>query len=550
MREQLFEYASKLAREAVQLDKQGLIKQAIKKYTLAADTLIKYLKTAKNTHIREVCYKAAQRYIERATKLKEISAGRTRVVDIDEDVEEHEEALDSAIEEIIVKEKPDIKWEDVADLREAKQVLREAIVLPLMRPDLFTGSRRPWKGILLFGPPGCGKCVCPQEKILLASHRAVEAGELLNKLDIKAVYSKKDERVYKVLNKCIIPSFNPDDSVIEKSRIKYVYTKKNAECIKLHFGCDQYIEVGGNHLILVHTNMGMIWKRAKCIKIGDRIAKLWETDFTKMEGVIHSFDYFTVRSVKKFNSNIIDFEVEGAHTYFNGLGVVYHNTFISKAIANEVNASFFNADAASLVSKWLGESEKLVKALFKAARRNSPAIIFLDEVDALTTSRSGEEVGGERRLKTQLLIEMDGLKEDKHSQIVVIGATNRPWDLDPAFRRRFEKRIYIPLPDFEARKEVFRLHLRDIELDETVDFAKLAELTEGYSSSDIAMVCREAAMIPIRELDMQGLLNELDVKVRPINMEDLLISIRKIKPAVSAEEINRYLKWAREYGTV
>jgi len=211
-----------------------------------------------------------------------------------EDQEDKE--LQDDIESMIIKEKPDVKWEDVANLDEAKQALRESVILPMLRPDLFTGARRPWKGVLLFGPPGCGK------------------------------------------------------------------------------------------------------------------------------------------------------------------------TLIAKAVANEAGCTFFNADAASIVSKWLGESERLVKNLFGSARKEQPAIVFMDEVDALTGERGSDQVGGERRLKTQFLIEMDGMKSRKGDHIVVLGATNRPWDLDAAFRRRFERRIMVPMPEFEARVRIFEIHTKGIDL--------------------------------------------------------------------------------------
>ncbi|OYT28197.1 MAG: hypothetical protein B6U95_04545 [Thermofilum sp. ex4484_82] len=143
---------------------------------------------------------------------------------------------------------------------------------------------------------------------------------------------------------------------------------------------------------------------------------------------------------------------------------------------------------------------------------------------------------------------MDGLRERDDERIIVLGATNRPWDIDPAMRRRFEKRIYVPLPDKDARKEIFRIHTEGAELAPDVDFDKLAELTEGYSGADIALICREALMIPIRELDQEGKLTEIE-KIRPVTMRDFMQSLSKIKPSVSPEEIERYEEWTREFAT-
>ncbi|MFX1351343.1 MAG: AAA family ATPase [Promethearchaeota archaeon] len=383
MSEKLFKYATQMAKEAVKLDKQGKQKLAVQKYIQAADILMRFLKLTKNPALRKTCYEKAEQYVQRAKELQGISPGLSVVSEkaAGKAITKEDQALQEAISDTIITEKPSVEWEDVANLETAKQALREAVILPMLRPDIFTGAREPWRGLLLVGPPGCGK------------------------------------------------------------------------------------------------------------------------------------------------------------------------TLLAKAVANECNATFFSADAASLVSKWLGESEKLVATLFTVARRGSPSVIFIDEVDALATVRSGDEVGGERRMKTQLLIEMDGVRKRKGEQVVVLGATNRPWDLDPAFRRRFEKRIYVPLPDKEGRREIFRIHVRGIEIAPDVDFDELATLTEGYSGSDIALICRDAAMMPIRELDTAGTLTRKDITVRPVDREDFIKSMKKIKPTVSPDELQKYEEWTKDYAS-
>ncbi len=221
-------------------------------------------------------------------------------------------------------------------------------------------------------------------------------------------------------------------------------------------------------------------------------------------------------------------------------------TLIAKAVASEFNATFFNVSAGNIVSKWLGESEKLVMKLFELARRNQPAVIFIDELDSVGISRSGDEVGGERRLKTQLLTEIQGLSTSQSDKVTVIGATNVPWELDVALKSRFEKRIYIPLPDHEARREIFEIHMEDIEVGPDVDYLELADLTEGYSGRDISIVCREAAMEPIRELQQhdRGETDETLLDIRPVEREDFLHAIEMIKPATPPEMIRRYVEWA------
>jgi len=221
-------------------------------------------------------------------------------------------------------------------------------------------------------------------------------------------------------------------------------------------------------------------------------------------------------------------------------------TLIAKAVASEVNATFFNVSAANIVSKWLGESERLVMHLFQLARKNQPAIIFIDELDSIGVSRSGDDVGGERRMKTQLLTELQGLASDHEDRVTVIGATNLPWEIDFALRSRFEKRIHVPLPNTEARAAILEIHMEDIEVSPNVDFEEMADLTEGYSGRDISIVCREAAMEPIRDLQRTGRLDDereiLDI--RPISRDDFLSAIENIRPATPPEDVRRYIDWA------
>lgn len=221
-------------------------------------------------------------------------------------------------------------------------------------------------------------------------------------------------------------------------------------------------------------------------------------------------------------------------------------TLVAKAVASEVNATFFNVSAANIVSKWLGESERLVLNLFQLARKNQPAIIFIDELDSIGVSRSGDDVGGERRLKTQLLTELQGLASKEDERITLIGATNLPWELDFALRSRFEKKIHVPLPDKQARSKIFEIHMEDVEVSPTVDYDEMADLTEGYSGRDISVVCREAAMEPIRDLQRSGRMDDSQeiLDIRPVSRDDLLQAIENIRPATPPEDVKRYIDWA------
>jgi SpoVK/Ycf46/Vps4 family AAA+-type ATPase len=374
----MLEQASAYAKKALKLDQARRYKEAIENYLNAATILQKLITLEQSKEMRDLYYRKAREYLARSKELKEIAK---KPISVDkEEGEESEDEIEAAIKETIVGEKPNVKWEDIAGLVPAKAALREAIILPMVRPDLFKGARKPWKGILLFGPPGCGK------------------------------------------------------------------------------------------------------------------------------------------------------------------------TLIAKAVATECDATFFNVSAAAIISKWLGESEKLVRELFEAARGKMPSLVFIDEVDSIAIERTAGEHDALRRVKTQLLQAMDGVTSKSEDRIVVLGATNVPWDIDAAFRRRFEKRIYIPLPDLESREVIFKIHTKGIEIDPGVNFNELAMLSEGYSGADIALICREAIMMPVRELDAAGALSDTSVQVRHVSKGDFLLAMEKIRPSVSSGELQRFDEWFAEFG--
>lgn len=173
-------------------------------------------------------------------------------------------------------------------------------------------------------------------------------------------------------------------------------------------------------------------------------------------------------------------------------------SYLAKAVATEADAVFYSVSSADLVSRWQGESERLVRNLFVMARESENAIIFIDEVDSLTTSRSEGEGDSVRRIKTEFLIQMQGLGTGD-SRVLVLGATNVPWELDPAVRRRFEKRIYLPLPDGPARRRMFHIHCGKVKIEATNDqWLELVDATEGFSGSDIADLVKSALEMPLK----------------------------------------------------
>uniref|UniRef100_K3XQS4 AAA+ ATPase domain-containing protein n=1 Tax=Setaria italica TaxID=4555 RepID=K3XQS4_SETIT len=287
----------------------------------------------------------------------------------------------------IIRGSPDVKWESIKGLENAKRLLKEAVVMPIKYPKYFTGLLSPWKGILLFGPPGTGK------------------------------------------------------------------------------------------------------------------------------------------------------------------------TMLAKAVATECKTTFFNISASSIVSKWRGDSEKLVKVLFELARHHAPSTIFLDEIDAIISQRgeARSEHEASRRLKTELLIQMDGLTKT-NDLVFVLAATNLPWELDAAMLRRLEKRILVPLPEAEARQAMFEELLPETTSKLEVAYDVLVEKTEGYSGSDIRLVCKEAAMQPLRRLmSVLEASNELVPEeelpeVGPLKPEDIELALRNTRPSAHLHA-HRYDKFNQDYGS-
>ncbi|XP_021294424.1 katanin p60 ATPase-containing subunit A-like 2 isoform X2 [Herrania umbratica] len=297
-------------------------------------------------------------------------------------------ALGESLSRDIVRGSPDVKWESIKGLENAKRLLKEAVVMPIKYPKYFTGLLSPWKGILLFGPPGTGK------------------------------------------------------------------------------------------------------------------------------------------------------------------------TMLAKAVATECKTTFFNISASSVVSKWRGDSEKLIKVLFDLARHHAPSTIFLDEIDAIISQRGGEgrsEHEASRRLKTELLIQMDGLTRSDEL-VFVLAATNLPWELDAAMLRRLEKRILVPLPEPEARRAMFEELLPEQRGEGTLPYDILVEKSEGYSGSDIRLLCKEAAMQPLRRLmtvleDRHELVPDDELpKVGPITPDDIETALKNTRPSAHLHA-HRYEKFNTDYGS-
>lgn len=260
-------------------------------------------------------------------------------------------------------------------------------------------------------------------------------------------------------------------------------------------------------------------------------------------------------------------------------------SYLAKAVATEADSTFFSISSSDLVSKWLGESERLVKNLFELARQSKPAIIFIDEVDSLCSSRSDSENDATRRIKTEFLVQMQGVGVDNDG-ILVLGATNIPWGLDAAIRRRFEKRIYIPLPEEAPRRRMFEIHIGNTaHALSPNDFTQLARRTDGYSGADIGIVVRDALMMPIRKVqtathfkmvsgpspaDKTTIVNDLWTPCGPrdagsqemnwmnidgtklkepnLTIADFLKALQNNRPTVNAEDLKRFEDFTSDFG--
>uniref|UniRef100_M4C0N8 AAA+ ATPase domain-containing protein n=1 Tax=Hyaloperonospora arabidopsidis (strain Emoy2) TaxID=559515 RepID=M4C0N8_HYAAE len=235
------------------------------------------------------------------------------------------------------------------------------------------------------------------------------------------------------------------------------------------------------------------------------------------------------------------------------------------AVAHECETTFFNVTASTLSSKYRGDSEKLVRILFDMARYYEPSIIFMDEIDAIASTRGAvTEHEASRRVKTELLVQVSGVTSMEYngSQVMLLAATNFPWELDEAMRRRLTKRVYIPLPGTEARRTLFELNLGRIDVSKDVKLDDLVKDTEGYSGDDITNVCETAKRMPVKRVYTPELLlkmrrdmeageghREFEIERLVVTKADFVEALSNVSKSVGHDQLRRYEEWEAEFGS-
>ncbi|KAH0571695.1 Katanin (p60) [Spironucleus salmonicida] len=234
-------------------------------------------------------------------------------------------------------------------------------------------------------------------------------------------------------------------------------------------------------------------------------------------------------------------------------------TQIAKAIATEAGCTFFAPTSSTIMNKMVGDSEKVVKALFSIARFHAPSIVFIDEIDALLSSGSGSENDVSKRIRQEFLTQMEGVTSgpfDINTHVVVLGATNHPEKLDEALRRRLEKRVYIPMPEEKTRLQLLQIFTKGENIAPAVDFEAISKRLDGYNGSDISSICSDALMEPLRRLQAKYSFQELASKQdqlqgeMQIMPEDFENAIQKTKPAVAPGDIQKYMEFKRDFAVI
>ncbi|MEM1508854.1 MAG: CDC48 family AAA ATPase [Thermofilaceae archaeon] len=540
---------------------------------------------------------------------------------------------------------PKVTYDDIGDLEEAKQKIRELVELPMKYPQLFKKlGIEPPKGVLLYGPPGCGKTLLAKAVAneTEAYFIAINGPEIMSKFygeseqrlreifeeakehapaiifidEIDAIAPKREEVTGEVEKRVVAQLLALMDGLEARGDVIVIAATNRPNAIdpalRRPGRFDREIEIsvpdkkGRLEILQVHTRSMPLAKDVDLKKLADithgftgaDIAALCreaamralrkfipKIDFEKGEipqEVLESLevtmeDFFgAFREITPSALREIEIEIPNIHwSDIGGLedvkqqlreavewplkfpdsfrrigieppkGVLLYGppgcgkTLLAKAVATESEANFLSIKGPEVFSKWVGESERAIREIFRKARQAAPAVVFIDEIDSLAPMRGlgYSDSGVTERVVSQLLTEMDGL--EKLEGVVVVGATNRPDILDPALLRpgRFDRLVYVPPPDKTARLEILKVHTKRMPLAEDVDLERLAEATEGYTGADLANLCREAAILTLREAG----------KPVKVQMKYFLKALETIRSSVSKEDLEKYKRIAEEF---
>jgi len=559
---------------------------------------------------------------------------------------------------------PHITWEDIGDLEDAKQKIRELVELPLRHPELFKHlGIEPPKGILLIGPPGTGKTLLAKAVANEANAYfvAINGPEIMSKYygesearlreifeeakknapaiifidEIDAIAPKREEVTGEVEKRVVAQLLTLMDGLQERGQVVVIGATNRPDAVDPalrrpgRFDREIHIPMpdkrARREILAVHTrNMPLCTKadvENKVCNPGnevdlDKIAemthgytgadlaalakeaamaalrkainkgminieqdvipqevltklKVGMTDFMEAMKYIHPTvlreviievpevhwdDIGGYDAIKQELREIVEWPMKYRH-YFDELGVEppkgillfgppgVGKTLFAKAVATESGANFIAVRGPELLSKWVGESEKAIREIFKKARMAAPCVVFFDEIDSIAPARGSRlgDSGVTDRMVNQLLAEMDGIGTLKG--VVVMAATNRPDILDPALLRpgRFDRIIYVPPPDIKARAEIFKVHTKKIKLSSDVNLEELARRTEGYTGADIAAVVREAAMLALRET-----IKERTPSAKPVSTRHFEEALKRIPPSLGPDDVRRYEEMAKK----
>ncbi|PNH05006.1 Vacuolar protein sorting-associated protein 4A, partial [Tetrabaena socialis] len=523
--------AIEFAKQAVAEDQANNYEKALLLYQSSLEYFRTYLKYEKNEKCREAVISKFKEYLDRAEYLKGVNGNDTGGNDSgtaaatkvrkpgqnkEEDDNKEKEKLKAGLTGAILTEKPNVRWDDVAGLEGAKEALKEAVILPVKFPQFFTGEA--WEpcspgdagaqehSLSYFSDNGLADKVIPPcitmrdfEKVLLRARPTVGKSDLEVFERFTAEFGEEairdggfKEKAIEFGNQAVAEdkANNSEKALLlYQSSLEYYRTylkyEKNEECREAVIWKDDNKEEEKLSAWL----MGATLTEKPNVRWDD-VAGLEGAKEALKEAVILpvKFPQFFTGKRKPW-SGILLYGPPGTG-----------KSYLAKAVATEADSTFFSISSQDLVSKWLGESEKLVSQLFALARENAPSIIFIDEVDSLCSVRGDNESEAARRIKTQLMIEIQGVGSN-NNRVLVLGATNLPYSLDQAIRRRFDKRIYIPLPKETARGQMFRIHLGDTPNTLTdEDYCELGRRTEGFSGSDVSVAVTQVLMQPIRLL--------------------------------------------------